>query len=470
MSRSTRLGLLVGGIVIVGLAVGLFFGVVLAGEGVVSASPGGPSTTAGPGQTTETTETTAVVTQGSPVEPTTGGDCEIPAGEPYTGGPTADLIDLGESNGVRVEGLVFPHPDYEGNPWTQWGQGVVLPDGRFISAIGDHIGPDGNSFVYEFDPASGRLAMIADVLSYVDHVPGTWGYGKIHGQMSFGPCGEVYYSTYWGTYRGIRFEGNYRGDLLFRLDPYGQTVEPLTVPVDLHGQASLASSPAHGLVYGEAIDPVKKDNGVDEGPFFAYDVATGESVFVGPPTPHVGFRAMIVDDSGKAYYSTGGGELAVYDPATGELGTHAQAIPGDWLRATTVPDADGRVFGVTEEPDVFFVMNPDGSIQELGEAPGYTTSLALAPDGSRFFYMPGAHGNAHESGAQLIAVDTDSGEQTVIVELNQLVEEHLGLTVGGTYNVATSPEGDKVYVGVNASPLGDDSGFGEVALLVVHLP
>ena len=36
-----------------------------------------------------------------------------------------------------------------GEPWSQWGQGVVLDDGRFISAVGDHRGRDGNAYVYE---------------------------------------------------------------------------------------------------------------------------------------------------------------------------------------------------------------------------------------------------------------------------------------------------------------------------------
>ena len=384
--------------------------------------------------------------------------------------PAVAATELGEVDGSTVWGVVYPHPDYEGNPWTQWGQGIVLPDGRLISAIGDHLGPDGNSFVYEYVPEARELSMVADVLSYTDHVPGTWGYGKIHGQMTLGACDEVYYSTYWGTYRGIEFEGNYRGDLLFRLDPAARTVERLSVPVDLHGQASLAGAPGHGLVYGEAIDPVLKESEIDEGPFFAYDVTTGETVFTGPATPHVGFRAMIVDSDERAYYSIGGGELAVYDPATGELGTHPATMPGDWLRAATVVADDGSVYGVTSDPDEFFVMRADGTIEPMGETPGYTATLALSPDGERVYFMPGAHGNSWESGAPLMALDTATGEQTVIAELNALVEESLGLTVGGTYSIVVSADGDELYVGVNASPVGDDSGFGEVALLIIDLP
>jgi hypothetical protein len=66
-------------------------------------------------------------------------------------------------------------------------------------------------------------------------------------------------------------------------------------------------------------------------------------------------------------------------------------------------------------------------------------------------------------------VDTNTGEQTVIAELNPLAEEGLGWRLGGTFSMAVAPAGDKIYIGANAGPLGADDGFGEVVLLVVHL-
>ena len=440
-----------GAVILIGLSAGLAIGIALGSDHTVESV----AITTG----TTTTGTT----------PASSG-CDIPPGEPFVGGPTVDLVDLGGSEGVRVEGVRYPRPDYEGNPWTQWGQGIVLPDGRFVSGIGDQLGPDGNSYLYEYNPEAGTLTMLGDILSYVDHVPGTWGYGKIHGQMVSGPCGEIYFSTYWGSYRGLEFEGDYRGDILFRLDPYDRTLSPLGVPVDLHGQASLASAPTLGLVFGESIDPVLKEQGVDQGPLFVYDVQQEKIVFLGPESPHVGFRSILVDSRGRAYYSVGDGELAIYDPESGELDTHPATLPGNWLRAVTEVADDGSVYGVTREPDAFFALRPNGEIVDLGEAEGYTTSIALTPDGDHFFYMPIAHGNAWKLGGALTRVNTSTGRQEVVVKLNPLVEEGLGLTVGGTYNVAVSPDGKTVYVGANVSPLGDDSGFGEVVLLVIHLP
>src|SRR5690606_38388408 len=275
------------------------------------------------------------------------------------------------------------------------------------------------------------LTMVGDVLSYVDHVPGTWGYGKIHSQMVPGPCGEIYFSTYWGSFRDIAFEGNYTGDVRFRLDPYGRTLQPLGVPVEFYGQASLAAHAADGLIYGEAVDPVPMRDDVETGPFFVYDVIDEQVVYTGPDEPHAGFRSIMVDAQGRAYYSIGGGELETFDPATGETATHSATIPGEYLRAATLPGPDGSVYGVTDEPDTFFAMRPDGSIEELGAALEYTASMALSPDGSVFYHMPGAHGDAPEWGSPLISVDTDTGEQTVVVELNDVIQEAFGHTVGG---------------------------------------
>jgi hypothetical protein len=201
--RGWKLSLLVAGL-LVALIGGAAVGVGLAGGSTLfdpdEDPPGQASTTLGESSAsssaedaTTSLETATPGTTGAPVS----ADCAaLPAGEPFVDGETVQLADLGEAGGVRVEGALYPRPDYPGNPWSQWGQGWALPDGRFYSGLGDHQGADGNSFLYEYDPASGSLTMIGDLLSYVDHQPGSWGYGKIHGQMVGGACGEIYLSNY----------------------------------------------------------------------------------------------------------------------------------------------------------------------------------------------------------------------------------------------------------------------------------
>ena len=144
-------------------------------------------------------------------------------------------------------------------------------------------------------------------------------------------------------------------------------------------------------------------------------------------------------------------------------------MPADWLRASTYPSADGWVYAVTDEPAIFFSLSPTGEISEMGSARGYTTSLALDPDGSRFFYVPDAHGGAWTTGAPLVSVDTATGEESVLAELNPLVESTLGVRLGGTYDITVSSSGDTLFIGMNVGALGSEDGFGDVALLIVDL-
>ena len=388
--------------------------------------------------------------------------------EPWTSDVSAKVVVLSEGSDTkpRVEAVVYPHPGYEGNPWSQWGQGVVLDDGRFLSAIGDHQGPDGNSYLYEYDPARETLTQIIDVLAIVDHTPGDWGFGKIHAQMVRGPCDNVLVTTYWGTRRGIEFTAGYRGDVLIDIDPQQRTVGTRGVVHPEHGVPSLAGSRDGRLLYSEAVDPL----GDDTGAFVVRDSTDATTIFVDDDPSHVGYRAIAVDADGRAFYSIGDGTLAVYDPNSNTRSLLDARLPGSWLRAATEPDEQGTIFGVTRDPEVFFALHPDGTVRTLTEALGYTTSVALSPDGTTLYSVPEAHGGSWRLGAPLMAVDTASGDQETVVELQPLAEEHLGMRLGGTYNVAVDTQRGRIYVGMNASDTSDDSGFGEVVLIIVTLP
>lgn len=396
-------------------------------------------------------------------------DC-APVGEgtPWTSEATAGAAVVQEPSGDTpgVALALYPRPDYEGKPWSHWGQGLVTSDGRFFSAIGDHQGADGNSFIYEYDPTTMTLTRVVDVLATVEHQPGAWGYGKIHAQMVAGPCDQVYVATYWGTRRGLTFTNGYEGDLLLRLDPSSRTTEEVGVILPEHGVASMAASPDGSLIYAEAADPF----GQKVGSFLALDPATGDVVFSDDDAAHGGYRSIAVAADGSAYITWNDAGLARYDPATNSLEETGILMPGAILRAVTAPDAEGRIYAVSRDPAVFFVIEPDGEITELGPADGYTASMALAPDGEHFYYIPDAHGGAWEEGTPLIAVDTTTGESTVVVELNPLVESHFGLRAGGTYNVVVSADGSTVFVALNAGDPATRDSFGEVVLAVVTLP
>ena len=284
--------------------------------------------------------------------------------------------------------------------------------------------------------------------------------------MVRGPCDNVMVTTYWGTRRGIEFTTTYQGDVLISIDPLRRTVGTRGVVYPEHGVASLAASPDARLLYSEARDPL----GDDAGSFVVRDAGDGTTIFVDDDPSHTGWRAIAVDADGRAFYSLGEGILAVYDPDSNTRSRLEAKLPGEILRAATEPDAKGIIYGVTKDPEVFFALNTDGTVRTLGDALGYTTSVALSPDGTTVYSVPAAHGQSWQLGAPLMALDTETGEQEIVVKLQPLAEEQLGIRLGGTYNIAIDKARRTIYIGMNASPATDDSGFGEVVLMIVTLP
>jgi hypothetical protein len=376
------------------------------------------------------------------------------------------LLQEGDETAPTVEAVVYPHPDYEGNPWSQWGQGLVLPGGKFVAALGDHLGPDGNAYVYEYDLGSKQLTLLTDVRSRTDHEPGAWGYGKIHGQMVPGPCGEFYFSTFWGDTDGLTYGPAYPGDQLFRVEPDTRTIANLGTLAPERGLPSLAGSPRDGLVYAEAADP--RFHAPDRGAFVAYDTKRRKVVYRNDDLNHIGFRNIAVDAQGRAYYSVGESALDVYDPETNEVSRHPSALPGDWLRASTLPAPDGTVYGVTNNPDVLFALEPSGEIRTIGPTGGYTTSITLGPEANEVLFVPNAHGGA--ATGSLVSMNTETGKSSPVAELGPLVQQKLGLRVSGSYNVAFDPSNKVVYVGLNAGEPESEIAFGEIVLVTVHLP
>ena len=384
---------------------------------------------------------------------------------PAHSGPSAQTVVLQEAN-PRVTGVVYPRPDYDGNPWSQWGQGVVLPDGRVISAIGDHLGRGGNSFIFVFDPATGVMTRVADVADSLSHPAESWGFGKVHGQMVLGEDGDVYFSTYWGSRRGLEFDDAYQGDMLLRmntdshaLEPYA--LEPIGVPVPFHGVPSLAGGGRY--LYGEALDPFSNPN---SGGLFVFDTVADDVIAWLPDERHAQFRNVIVRED-SAMVAASDGSLLRYEPGATAL-LPAGISLGDRLRASTRPDSSGVVYAVTTRQHDLVAIDPDGNVRSLGNAVAYSTSIALLPDESAFIYVPDAHGGTANFGAPVIAVDTSTGVQTTLVELDQLARDGLGLVLGGSFNVTVDPTRRLAHIGFNAGPT-QESPWGEVVQITVEL-
>lgn len=376
---------------------------------------------------------------------------------------TAREFRAGIEQDLRVDVAEYPLPGDHGDPWSQWGQGVVLSDGTHLSAVGDHLGQDGDSHLYEYDPRRGTLTLVASVSDAISQPPGHWGYGKIHGAMVPVGCQSVVLATFWGTRRGLVTDDVYRGDHLLRYDIATRSLHDLGVPVPGHGIPSLAG--ANGLVFGEALDPASP---ADAGPFFAYDVASDAVLFRGDTAHHVGFRGIAVTSDDDALFAADGGRIRRYDPVAGEVDDLPTLLPnGGWLRAASAPGPDGTIHLSTREPDQIVSLYPDGTIETAVEDVDYVSSLALTPDGRTLYFVPGAHGGSDRNGTPLVALDTVTGDVSEVVRLDDVIEPAFDVRVGGSYNVTVDPSGSPVFVGLNAGV--HNKTFGRVLLAAVHV-
>lgn len=379
-------------------------------------------------------------------------------------GPSVELTEVGVFDGGTVSAASYPVPDDLGEPWSQWGQGVVLPDGRFVSGVGDHRGADGRSWFYEYDPATRTLVQTTEVSESLGHRTGDWGYGKLHAAMVLDPCERIVTATYWGSRRGLELGGSYSGDHLIRYDPASRAVTSLGVPITGHGLPSLSISPDRTTLYVEAVDPASDP---DAGVFVVADALTGEVLHTDASADHTGFRDVLVTPEGDGLHASSNG-LAGSSPAGVPISENGVFGGESWFRSATPPADDGLVAISTREPDALWTRDATGQFRELGEMDGYVAALTLTSDGSTVYFVPGAHGSGATDGTPLMTADTRTGEQTVVARLNDIIEPALGIRVGGSYNVALDEANNRIYVGLNGGAAGEEAVFGDVVLAVVQ--
>lgn len=125
------------------------------------------------------------------------------------------------------------------------------------------------------------------------------------------------------------------------------------------------------------------------GAFFADDTNRGEVVFRSDKTDHTPYRNVMIDAKGRAYIAREDGGLLVYEPGANQLVALDEELPHHGLlRASTRPAPDGTIYGVTQgegdQPDRrhdLFAFSPDRGVRDLGEARGYTASVASTVTG-----------------------------------------------------------------------------------------
>jgi hypothetical protein len=372
-----------------------------------------------------------------------------------------------------VDFAFYPGQDYEGHPWSNWGDSLFA-QGKYYSAIGDHLAPQGNAFVYEFDPDAKLFRLLTDVRKLIDLPDGHYTPGKIHSRLGLGRDGWLYFSTHRGSTRVTTPENHYTGDWLLRANPStGQSEIIARGPVPNHCLPNGLLDAERLIFYGGTAPG---QGGDDEGiQFFAYDLANRKMLYSGPDGPS---RAILLAKStGKVYFTPKKGDtpLMRFDPASPAAPVE---IPGELgLRACTDETRDGKVYTVS------FPQREGGTqlyafdvrterVTPLGPAAAgtnqYIASLKADPSGRYLYYVPGAHGGSDKDGSAVVQYDLRTGKKKVLCCLHPVFEQKFGIVLKGTYAVAVDDQGERLFVTWNISR--GSKAWDCCGVTVIHIP
>ncbi|HYE21423.1 MAG TPA: hypothetical protein VEA69_23450 [Tepidisphaeraceae bacterium] len=359
-----------------------------------------------------------------------------------------------------VDFMFFPGQDYPGKPWSNWGDGVAA-NGKYYSAIGDHLAPAGNAFVFEYDPIAKSLRQLVDVKKTLNLPEGHYAPAKIHSRVDIGADGWLYYSTHRGSPKATTDANHYKGDWVLRTDPKTAKTEVVAHgPVPKHCIPNSVLDPDNLIFYGGTA--AGQTDGEDKDiQFFAWDVKNKKLLYSGGDGPS---RYMIFAKStGRLYYVPGNavGQLLRFDPKSPgkptpvpntEIGVRAatQETP----QGIVYTSSQGKGAGASESTLYAFDVKTE-TTKALGPvAVGtntYVASIDADPTGRYLYYIPGAHGGSERDNSAVIQYDTKTNTKKVIAFLHPYYQDKYGFTLKGTYSTAVDPAGDKLYVTWNVS-------------------
>lgn len=375
-----------------------------------------------------------------------------------------------------IDFMYFPGQTYPGKPWSNWGDGVAA-NGKYYTAIGDHLAPVGNAFVFEYDPDKKALRQLVDVRKLLNLPEGHYTPGKIHSRLDLGKDGWLYFSTHRGSEGVTTAANHYTGDWIIRCEPATGKAEVVAhAPVAKHSIPCSILDPDRLIFYGgTAAGREVKDEGVR---FLAYDVKNRKALYTGPDGPA---RYMIFARStGRVYYTTAGekdaaGQLVRFDPT--RAGPPEKIAGEIGIRAATEETPQGVVYTVSQgqggrDAHIYAFDVKTEKVTDLGPAAAasntYVASLDADPTGRFLYYVPGAHGGGDRDGSAVVQFDTRTRARKVIAFLHPFYQQKYGCTPVGTYSTAVDAKGDKLYVTWNVNRGGRV--WDCCALSVIHIP
>lgn len=370
-----------------------------------------------------------------------------------------------------IDFVYFPGQDYEGKPWSNWGDSSFA-NGKYYTAIGDHLAPQGNAGVFEYDPVGTQLRRLSQTRQTIALPTGHYLPGKIHSRVDLGSDGWLYYSTHRGSTKVTTDEFHYRGDWILRTNPTSGTSEVVAQgPVPKHCIPNGVLDPERLIFYGGTAPGTDKEEGIQ---FFAYDVRDRKLLYAGPNGPA---RYMILAQStGRVYFTPRQSDspLLRFDPTQP---TAPVEIPGEiGIRAATRETPAGVVYTVSSgqqgESLLYAFHTQTEQIEVLGPAAvgqnQYIAALTADPTGRYLYYVPGAHGGSDRDGSAVVQYDTQHRTRKVVAFLHPFYEQKYGCVPKGTYGLAIDDRGATLCITWNVSR--GSRAWDCCALTAIHIP
>lgn len=383
-----------------------------------------------------------------------------------------------------IDFLYYPGQDYEGQPWSNWGDGVAA-GGKYYSAIGDHLAigakgdgthGTGTGLVFEYDPASKSLRTLVNTTRLLNLPAGHYTPGKVHSRLDLGDDGWVYFATHRGSDKATTDQFHYQGDWVLRCHPStGRSEVVVHAPVPKHCVPTSVLDPVRLIFYGGTA--AGKDAPAQGIQFFAYDIRKNKLLYTGADGP--ARYMMFAKSTGRVYYVPGNeseaGSLMRFDPAASGSPVPIKGTIG--IRAATQETPQGLIYTVSSgqgggEPTLWSFDVKTETITNLGSAAvgsaTYITSLDADPTGRYLYYIPGAHGGGERDGSAVVQFDVKTRTRKVIAFLHPFFKDKYGATLVGTFSSAVDPRGDKLYITWNVNRGGKS--WDCCALTVIHIP
>lgn len=394
---------------------------------------------------------------------------KVPAGlevKDFTIAKTAPRVDVCFFPGLKDRG--------KGTLWSSWGDGCFTRSGKYYASIGDHLGKDATSQVFEYDPITMVLRRVVDVLQAIAQMLGLYGHGKIHSGIHEAADGTLYFATYWGKHREIddAFTRGYTGSILLRYDPKTRKTENLGAIVPKQGLPASYFDSRRELLYFHAVY---------KGDITVYDLKARKVKFLGGGDTSSANRTFMGSADGRVYFSGTSGALHYYDPETNQLGQTKARLPvgmgepkANTLRAAvTRPTKGGLIYGMTGPGQMFAFDPKTEQVKDLGPNfldGRYTAVMVMSPDEKYLYYAPGAHGSGVKTGVPIIQYEIAGGQRKVLAFLQAPLEQNLKYNIGGTYNLQIDPTGERLFFTFNGASPEMRGVFGKPCVVVVHVP